>query len=323
MQQVICAEEFASARLPVFVNMVGLSIAGPTLIKHGTEAQKHRFVRPLLTGESLWCQGYSEPGAGSDLASLRTRADGDEEGFVVSGQKVWTSLAPVADWCLLLARTDPASSRNDGISCLLVNMTSPGIEVRPLRNAAGGFHFSEVFFDHVRVPADHLVGDLHKGWSIARTSLDNERSGLSGTIGLEHALRDIIDLAHRMAGPDGVSEIDRDRLAELWSAIQGLRYLGYRALGRQLAGEEPGPESAVGKLFTSELRQRVMKMALELLGPQAQLARKSAEAVDGGRWASLYLDSLAHTIGGGTSEVMRNVIAERVLGLPRMPEVVA
>lgn len=321
MQQVICAEEFAAHRLPMFVNFVGLNIAGPTLVKHGSAEQKDRFLRPILRAEELWCQGYSEPGAGSDLASLRTRAVMDGGDFIVSGQKVWTSLGPVADWCLLLARTQDGTKGQEGISCLLVDMRSAGVEIRPLRNAAGGAHFSEVFFDDARVPHSLLLGTLHEGWSIARSSLDSERSGLSGTVGLEHGLADVISLSARTAAADGVSAIDQDELAELWCAVQGLRQLGYRVLGRQLAGQEPGPEAAVGKLFTSELRQRIMRTALDLLGPQAQFARRSPEAVDDGRWASLYLDSLAHTIGGGTSEVMRNVIAERVLNLPRPAEV--
>ncbi|WP_019873016.1 acyl-CoA dehydrogenase family protein [Sporichthya polymorpha] len=317
MQQAICAEEFASHRLPPFINFVGLNIVGPTLVLHASEEQKERFVPRILTAEELWCQGYSEPGAGSDLASLRTRADIDGDEFVVTGQKVWTSLGTIADWCLLLVRSAPGSTGPAGISLLMLDMKSPGVTVRPLRNAAGGIHFSEIFLDEVRVPSSLLVGTVHEGWGIVRSSLDSERSGLSGTIGIEQTLVELVELRAKNARSGTDAALIDDDLARAWCAVQGLRRLGYRSLGRQLAGHPTGPESAIGKLFTSELRKDLFRVAQDILGPDAQLARRSPEAVDGGRWASLYLDSLAHTIGGGTSEVMRNVIAERVLELPR------
>lgn len=201
-QQVICNEELALAKTPPLINTIGLSILGPTLVQHGTEAQRKHFLPRILRAEDMWCQGFSEPEAGSDLASLRCRADIDGDHFVVNGQKVWTSLAPIADWIFLLARTDPDAPKRDGISYLLADMKTPGITVRPLRNAAGGIHFSEVFFDDVRIPRDQLVGELHGGWSIARSTLDHERSGLSSIIGFEATLSRLVDLADRMGKKD-------------------------------------------------------------------------------------------------------------------------
>lgn len=314
-EQVIVAEEFARFGLMPMINMVGLNILGPTLIRHGTEAQKQRYLPAILTAEEIWCQGFSEPEAGSDLASLKTRAvlDGDE--FVVNGQKVWTSLGPIAHWIFLLVRTDPDAPKREGISYLLCEMKTPGVQVRPLRNAAGGLHFSEVFFDDVRIPAENLVGELNGGWKIARSSLDHERSGLSGVIELERGLSEI----RKMAAESGDVELIR-KTTQLWIEIEGLRYLGYRALSAQLAGREPGAESSAGKLFATELRQRIAKLALEIEGPYAQLAKKSPHAIENGRWQAKYFDALPYTIGGGTSEVLRNVVAERILGLPRSVE---
>ena len=322
-QQVIVGEEFARVSAPPAINMIGLSILGPTLIRHGTEEQRRRFLPRILTAEELWCQGFSEPEAGSDLASLRTRAvlDGDE--FVVNGQKVWTSLGPIADWCFLLARTDPDAPKREGISYLLCDMRSPGLTVRPLRNAAGGIHFSELFFEDVRVPRDQLVGELHGGWSIMRTSLDHERSGLAGVLELERQLARLQATAAALegaAGPLTGDQATRRRLAQRWIEVEGLRHLGYRTLSAQLAGRELGAAAAVGKLFATELRQRLAKTAMDVQGPLAQVFKRAPHSVDGGRWVTNYLDSLAWSIGGGTSEVMRNTIAEKVLGLPRSVE---
>jgi alkylation response protein AidB-like acyl-CoA dehydrogenase len=319
-QQVICAEEMARVRTPPLINTIGLSIIGPTLVQHGTEAQKQRFLLRILRADDLWCQGFSEPAAGSDLASLRCRAEIDGDEFVVNGQKVWTSLAPISDWIFMLVRTEPNAPKREGISYLLCDMKAPGLSVRPLRNAAGGMHFSEVFFDDVRVPRENLVGELNAGWAIARSSLDHERSGLSGVIGLEETLGHLWRMAGRTAR-DGHGALDdsstRRLLAEHWIAIEGLRHLGYRTLSDQIAGRPPGAGASVGKLFASELRQRLAKTALRVQGPFAPVAKRSPHVVDRGRWHAAYFDALGHAIGGGTSEIMRNVIAEKVLGLPR------
>jgi alkylation response protein AidB-like acyl-CoA dehydrogenase len=322
-EQVICAEELAKHRAPPLINTIGLTILGPTLVQHGTEAQKKHYLPRILRAEDLWCQGFSEPGAGSDLASLSTRAELDGDDFVVTGQKVWTSMAVIADWIFLLVRTDPDAPKRDGISYLLCDMKTKGLSVRPLRNAAGGAHFSEVFLDEVRIPRDQLVGQLHGGWSIARSSLDHERSGLSGVIALEETLSRLWRLAGQMER-GGVSLLDdvaaKRRLAQHWIEIEGLRHLGYRTLTAQVAGRPPGAGSSVGKLFASELRQRMAKTGLALEGPLAPVAKKSPHVVDRGRWHAAYFDALGHSIGGGTSEIMRNVIAEKVLGLPRALE---
>ncbi|MBW2287625.1 MAG: acyl-CoA dehydrogenase family protein [Deltaproteobacteria bacterium] len=322
-QQVICADEMARVRTPPLINTIGLSIIGPTLVQHGTEEQKKRFLPRILRADDLWCQGFSEPEAGSDLASLRCRAEIDGDEFVVNGQKVWTSLAPISDWIFMLVRTDPDAPKREGISYLLADMKTPGITVRPLRNAAGGSHFSEVFFDNVRVPREHLVGELNGGWQIARSSLDHERSGLSGVVALEETLGRLWRMASNLDRGDhkAVEEPSTRRaLAQHWIEIEGLRHLGFRTLSNQIAGKPPGAGSSVGKLFASETRNQLTRTALRVEGPLAPIAKRSPHVVDRGRWHAAYFDALAHSIGGGTSEVMRNVIAEKVLELPRPAE---
>jgi alkylation response protein AidB-like acyl-CoA dehydrogenase len=322
-QQVICADEMARVRTPPLINTIGLSIIGPTLVQHGTEEQKKRFLPRILRADDLWCQGFSEPEAGSDLASLRCRAEIDDDDFVVNGQKVWTSLAPISDWIFMLVRSDPDAPKREGISYLLADMKSPGITVRPLRNAAGGIHFSEVFFDNVRVPRDQLVGELNGGWQIARSSLDHERSGLSGVVALEETLGRLWRMASNLDRGDRKAIEDqstRRALAQHWMEIEGLRHLGFRTLSNQIAGKPPGAGSSVGKLFASEIRNQMTRTALRVEGPLAPIGKRSPHVVDRGRWHAAYFDALAHSIGGGTSEVMRNVIAEKVLELPRPAE---
>ncbi len=322
-QQVIVTQELARASAPPLINTIGLTILGPTLIEHGTEEQRQRFLPRILAAEDLWCQGFSEPDAGSDLASLTTRAVLDGDHFVVNGQKMWTSMAPIADWCFLLARTDPDAPKRDGISYLLCDMRTPGITVVPLRNAGGGIHFSEVFFDEVRIPADQLVGELHGGWAITRTTLQHERSGLAGVLSLEQSLDRLRRTAATAPRGEGVALDDvglRRELAQRWIEVEGLRYLGYRSLSAQLAGRDPGSSASLGKLFASGVRQRIARTALEVTGPLAQVAKGSPHTVDRGRWQAVYFDSIGHSIGGGTAEMMRNAIAERILGLPRQEQ---
>jgi len=316
-RQVIVSEEMARAKLPPLINTVGLSIFGPTLVRHGTEEQKRRFLPKILAAEEIWCQGFSEPGAGSDLAALRTRAVEDGDHFVVTGQKLWTSLGPIADWCFLLVRTDPKAPKREGISYLLCEMKSPGITVRPLRNAGGGTHFSEVFFDEVRIPKNQLVGVLNGGWKIARSTLEHERSGLSGVVSLEGSLEQFWRLGADQPAATVGAALHRQQAAQCWIELEGLRYLGFRALSDQLAGREPGPSASVGKLFASKLRQTIAKATFEAGGPCAVVAKGSPHVVQKGRLIAGYFDALGYSIGGGTSEIMHNVIAERVLGLPR------
>jgi alkylation response protein AidB-like acyl-CoA dehydrogenase len=322
-EQVIVGQEMARVRTPPLINTIGLSIIGPTLVQHGTEEQKKYFLPRILRADDLWCQGFSEPEAGSDLASLRCRAEIDGDDFVVNGQKVWTSLAFMSDWMFLLVRTDPDAPKREGISYLLCDMKTPGITVRPLRNAAGGEHFCEVFMDNVRVPRKNLVGKLHGGWAIARSSLDHERSGLSGVIALEETLGRLWGMAGKLQrGSKKATEDQTTRrmLAQHWIEIEGLRHLGFRTLSNQIAGKPPGAGSSVGKLFASEVRQEMTRTALRVEGPLAPLAKKSPHVIGRGRWHAAYFDALAHAIGGGTSEIMRNVIAEKILGLPRSLE---
>lgn len=322
-EQVIVNEELARAKTPPLINGVALTIVAPTLIQHGTEDQKQKYLKRILRAEDIWCQGFSEPGAGSDLASLKTSATLEGDTFIVNGQKVWTSAGPIADRCVLLVRTDKSAPKREGITYLLVDMKTEGIEVRPLRNAGGGSHFSEVFLDDVRVPFENMVGKLNGGWAIARSTLDNERSGLSAVVALESRLRHLIRLADSTVR-DGVRSLEDpmilDELSRFWIEIEGLRYLGYRTLSDQLRGESPGPQASVGKLFASKLRQDMAKSALEIAGPYAALTKKSPHVLDRGRWIAGYFDSLGYSIGGGTSEIMHNVIAERVLELPRSVE---
>jgi alkylation response protein AidB-like acyl-CoA dehydrogenase len=290
-----------------------VDLIGPAILRHGTDEQRRRFLRPLLSGEDLWCQGFSEPGAGSDLAALRTRGEREGDVFVVSGQKVWTSYAEIADWCFLLCRTEPEAPKHKGISLLLVDMKSPGITVRPLVQMTGDAEFCEVFFDGVRVPASHLVGTPGAGWQIAMGILAHERGPVwTFTFqrkirrSLEHLVRDARGQA---AGRTALENpVFRQRLAQAHIEVELLRLVGYRSLTRLLRTGQPGVESSVEKVLGSETDQRLQELAMDVLGPAALL--DEARRRD-------YLYSRSETIMGGTSEIQRNVIAQRILGLPR------
>jgi alkylation response protein AidB-like acyl-CoA dehydrogenase len=315
LRQVVFGEEYTRAGAPPLLNTIGIGILAPALIRYGSEEQKRRFLPRILTADDIWCQGFSEPAAGSDLASLRTRAVLDGDDLVVTGQKVWTSLAAIATWCFLLVRTDPDAPPQRGISYVLMDMRSPGVRIVPIRQITGKSHFSELFLDEVRIPRGNVVGPLGEGWTVAKATLDAERSGLAGVVELERHLAGL----GRLASATGRRHepVVRQQLAQLHVEMEALRYTGYRVLTRQVRGAPPGPESAIGKLAASELRRRIMDTALELQGPFATIGRGNSQALDGGRWQGLHLDARAYTIGGGTSEIMRNIIAERALGLPR------
>ena len=293
---------------------VGSAMAGPTIIAHGSEAQKARYLDPLLRGEEIWCQLFSEPGAGSDLAGLATRAvlDGDE--YVVNGQKVWTSGAHYSDLAILLARTDPDQPKHRGITYFVVDMRSPGIEVRPLRQMTGGSHFNEVFLTDLRVPAANVVGDLNNGWRVAMTTLANERTAIGGG-GSGVRFAEIHRLAEdfsRTADP-----LVRQQLASLYTDLEILRYLGFRIQTALSQGRLPGPESSVLKLAYSRHVAALGDVVLGLAGPAGALAGR--DAPDAGYWQLRFLGQYGIRIGGGTDEVQRNVIGERVLGLPGEP----
>ncbi len=319
-QQLIYNEELARANTPQLVNGLGIMLVGPTLIHWGTEEQKKRFVPKILSAEEIWCQGYSEPGSGSDVASLQTRAVEEGDYFIVNGQKVWTSDAHHADWCILLVRTDPSAPKHKGISYVLVDMHSPGVTVRPLVQITGDANFNEVFFEDVKVPKKNLVGEKNQGWQVAITTLMFERSGIGGGRDLMGQVHELADLA-RTVRHNGKSAWDdssvRQKISGFAAEALALKYTGYRQLTRRLKGLPPGPEGSVLKLVTSELNLKMNKFAMELLGPYAQMEFKAPFAVDRGKWSYRMLASRALTIAGGTSEIQHNIIGERVLGLPK------
>ncbi|MFC9978522.1 acyl-CoA dehydrogenase family protein [Gordonia sp. NPDC127522] len=291
-------------------------IVAPTLIVHGTDEQRRRYLEPLLRAEEFWCQGFSEPGAGSDLASISTRAVRDGDVYRVSGQKIWTTMADRADWIFALVRTGEPGRSTAGITYLLIAMDSPGIEVRSLRDAAGGHHFAEVFFDDVAVPTANRVGDEGEGWSIMRTSLGHERA--TAFLADEFKYRRTVDQVFRLAVDRGHADdpVVRQGLAALETDVRTIASNSARALDAVLRGEDPGGVASVNRLVKSEFEQRLHRLALRLTGSGAILGSRSAGAVDGGRWTYGYLMSRAATIGAGTAEIQRNTIAESVLGLP-------
>jgi len=319
-QQLIYNEEMAAANTPQLVNGLGIMLVGPTIIHWGTEEQKKRYVPKILSGEEIWCQGYSEPGSGSDVASLQTRAIEEGDYFIVNGQKVWTSDAHHADWCILLVRTDPSAPKHKGISYVLVDMHSPGVTVRPLVQITGDANFNEVFFEDVKVPKKNLIGEKNQGWQVAITTLMFERSGIGGGRDLLGQVRELADLA-RAARSNGKTAWDDSSVRQKISGFAGealaLKYTSFRQLTRRLKGLPPGPEGSVLKLGTSELNLKMNKFAMELLGAYAQLEFQAPFAVDRGIWSYRMLASRALTIAGGTSEIQHNIIGERVMGLPK------
>jgi len=321
-QTAIVLEELARAEAPEHVGLIGIGMAGPTILAHGTDEQRDRFLKKILTGEEVWCQGFSEPGSGSDLASLQTKAVPDGAGFRVTGQKVWSSFAHVADWCILLARSDASVGRHQGFTYLLMDMHSPGVDVRPLRQITGDAEFNEIFMDGVPVPADRVLGEIGHGWEVAITTLMNERAnvGFALLARLEASMRRLIALAKDTPRNGAMAADDplvRDRLADLWTDVQAFRFTIYRSFSALLKTGVPGPEGSVAKLFWSETNQRLTRTALEIEGAFAMLAPGSDRAVANGRWQTAQLRSRGNTIEAGTSEILRNIIAERVLGLPK------
>ncbi len=320
VEQMILKEEAGKARAPALgLSFMGLAWVGPSIIQYGTDAQKERFIRPILEGKEHWCTGYSEPGAGSDLASLQCRADRDGDEYVINGQKIWTSLAQWAQWMILLVRTDFDSSKHEGITCLMVRMDSPGVTVKPIRTMNGDTPFCEVFFDGVRVPVENRLGDEGQGWAVTKTALAHERSSISEVTGLMHNLEDLKELA-RECRVDGKPSIEspslRQRLARLECTIEAMRLNGLRFLTRQLRGEPVGAETSVNKLLRTRAEIEIGRLACDLEGSVGQLTQGSPGAVEGGRWQRHTLSWPSTVIGGGTPNIQRNVVAERILGLP-------
>jgi alkylation response protein AidB-like acyl-CoA dehydrogenase len=307
MEASIFAQEQARFEVAAGLFMVAIGMVGPTIIAHGSDAQKERFLDAMLRGDHVWCQLFSEPGAGSDLASLTTRAEPDGDGWVVNGQKVWTSHAHHSDWGILLARTEPDAPKHRGISYFVVDMRSPGIEVRPLRQITGTAHFNEVFLTEVHIPAENLVGERGGGWAVAMTTLTAERSSIGGGGGFV-SWPDLVALA----GP-ARAEADplvRQELVAAYTRFALLRYLGYRLQTARSRGERPGPESSVVKLLMSDHAARNGDLVQRLLGADGMLAGEASVP---------FLNQWSVRIGGGTDQVQRNVIGERVLGLPKEP----
>jgi len=319
MMQVIYNEEMSYRRAPTQIG-VGPDRVGPTVILYGTDEQKARHLPGIAAGETVWCQGFSEPGAGSDLASLQTRAEADGDYYVLNGQKIWTSLAHQADWCILLARTDQDAPKHKGISYFLMDMKTPGITVRPLVDMTGRHAFNELFMENVRVPRDCLVGEANRGWYIAAATLDFERSGINRVVAGIRSYEELLEYA-RETIVDGRQLIAqgtiRNRLAELGLEFVAGRLLAYRVASMQANGQIPNAEASMSKLYGSELQQRLAGAGVQVLGLAGQLAPGSKWAPLAGRLEMYYLGASALTVAAGTSEIMRGIIAGRGLGLPR------
>jgi alkylation response protein AidB-like acyl-CoA dehydrogenase len=321
-QESIYHEEMALAHAPAPINVIGLNMVGPTLLAVGSPEQKARYLPKILSAEEVWCQGFSEPNAGSDVASLQTRAVREGDHFVVNGQKVWTSYGYVADRCILLVRTDFEAPKHKGLSYLIVDMRSPGVSARPLVQMTGEAEFAELFFDEVHVPVENLVGSLNQGWMVALTTLMHERATLSFSIivTFEQRLQALIELSRssELHGAPALSDSHaRQRLARLYTDVKTFKLNTMRQVATLGHGSLPGPEGSLLKLHWSELNQRLVELAFELEGPYSSLAPDSADAPVEGRWQYEYLRARGNTIEAGTSEVQRNIVAERVLGLPR------
>jgi alkylation response protein AidB-like acyl-CoA dehydrogenase len=308
-ESAIFFEELGRAGAPLPANVLGLLLAGPTIMTWGTPAQKERHLSPILTAEEIWCQGFSEPDAGSDLAAVKTRAVRDGDDWVVTGQKVWTSGAQYAKWCMLVARTDPDAAKHKGLTYFLMDMEQEGVEVRPLRQITGESEFNELFIDGARIPDANLLGGEGNGWKVALTTLMNERAGLA--FFLQVRMRQLLDRLFTEAAASGQLDdpVIADRLGELHLKAEVLRLTAYRGLTAIEKYGQPGPEGSLTKWMWSETNQQLTQFAADLLGPAALTA--------GGKWSYELLRARGNSIEGGTTEVLKNIVAERVLGLPK------
>ena len=322
IQQAIFIKEMARTQAPPLINVLGLSLLGPTLISYGTPEQKERFLAKILSADEIWCQGYSEPNAGSDLAALRTEAVLDGDTFIVNGQKTWTSFGHFADYCFGVVRTDPEAPKHKGLTYVLIDMHSPGVSVRPLKQMTGESEFNEVFFENVRVPVKNVVGKVNGGWEVALATLSFERGilGFSLQIVFKRQIERLIELSKtvkRNGKPASSDPIFRQKLAQIYTEVEifGLNQL--RTVTRMAKQGSPGAEGSIQKIFWSEMNQRMQQVAMEMLGPYGQLEKDSPYAIDSGQWVHHYLRSRGNTIEAGTSEIQRNIVGHFVLGLPR------
>jgi alkylation response protein AidB-like acyl-CoA dehydrogenase len=323
VEQALFGEEMARAKAPSPANVLGMVMGGPVVITHGTDDQKERFLKPILTAEEIWCQGFSEPESGSDLASLKTRAVKDGDEWVVTGQKVWTTFAQYAKWCMLVARTDPDAPKHQGLTYFLMDMEQEGVEAKPLVQITGEGEFNEVFINDARIPDENVIGEVGQGWTVAITTLMNERAGLAfGAIAqVANNLKRLGELAAETRVNGGTAAEDpvyRQRIAQLHIEAETMRLNAYRGLTKTMQSGIPGPEGSLGKWQWADINQRIGELALEIEGPYAPLDRGAGQAVENGAWQYRFLRSRANSIEGGTTDILKNIIAERVLGLPKM-----
>lgn len=320
MRQTILNQELLLAKAPSLIGMMGVQMVGPTLIQFGNAEQRQRYLPRILTADEIWCQGYSEPGSGSDLASLKTRAElvGDE--FIINGQKVWTSNAQIADWMFCLVRTDLQAPKHQGISYVLIDMKTPGITVRPLVQMTGDAGFNEVFFEDVRVPRQNLIGELNKGWQVANATLAHERNMLGSTTRTQQMFQNLLHVAQtrqRYGKPASEDPVIRQRLADLMIRVETMKYHALRQLTDALHKRSSGIGASVNKLVSTELNHDIANLALDILGNYGPLARSATHVVDKGVWPYEFMFTLGMIIGGGTSQIQKNIISERGLGMPR------
>jgi alkylation response protein AidB-like acyl-CoA dehydrogenase len=318
VEQAIFNEETVRSRTPSVANVLGIAMGGPTVIAHGTEEQRQRFLRPILSAEEIWCQGFSEPGSGSDLASLKTRAVRDGDDWVVTGQKVWTTLAHHAKWCMLVARTNPDAPKHKGLTYFLMDMEQEAVGVRPLVQITGEAEFNELFIEEARIPNENIIGGEGNGWAVAITTLMHERATLAFglQVMVQIALGELIEEARTARGTNGAKASEdpviRQRLSQLMIESQVLRLNAYRGLTAIMRDGVPGPEGSLGKWHWSEVNQSLTELAMDIAGPHAMLIE------DESHWTYRFLRARANSIEGGTTEILKNIVAERVLGLPRM-----
>jgi alkylation response protein AidB-like acyl-CoA dehydrogenase len=310
IEQAIFNEEVVRARAPMPANVLGLIMGGPVVIAHGTDEQKERFLKPILTAEEIWCQGFSEPESGSDLASLKTKAVKDNGEWVVTGQKVWTTFAHEAKWCMLVARTDQDAPKHKGLTYFIMDMEQDAVQVRPLRQITGEAEFNELFIEEARIPDENVVGGVGNGWMVAITTLMHERAGLGfgSAVALKIALGELMDLVRENDLAD--DDVIRQRVAQLYIEAEVLRLTASRGLTSQMKTGIPGPEGSLVKWQWSDTNQAMTELATEVRGPEGPIVDND--------WTYRFLRALANSIEGGTTEILRNIVAERVLGMPRL-----
>jgi alkylation response protein AidB-like acyl-CoA dehydrogenase len=323
IEQAIFAGEMTRAEAPAPANALGLVMGGPVVIAHGTEEQKRRYLEPILSAEEIWCQGFSEPESGSDLASLKTRAVKDGDEWIISGQKVWTTFAQFAKWCMLVARTDPDAPKHQGLTYFLMDMEQEGVQVRPLVQITGEGEFNEIFIEGARIPDENVVGGVGNGWAVAITTLMNERAGLAfaAIAGIANGLKRLGALAAETSVNGATAAEDpvyRQRLAQLHIEAEAMRLNAYRGLTKTMQSGIPGPEGSLGKWQWADINQAISELALEIEGAYGSLDRGAEHAVANGAWQYSFLRSRANSIEGGTTDILKNIIAERVLGLPKL-----